>query len=167
MQSKFKAILFVFIALCGISYTSFVFAAGATKVIMAKSGKTVCYTEKINIESADLDGRLCVTQGMFAHDQYVFSVNNNVVVKAIDDVTTQGISGTYKNTQFFLKCTPEHQLPEEPGKEVLDAYQKLTPDLPLESVRAGYILLNTVETGRLCDISVNNQSVFSVSVKFE
>lgn len=167
MKTNIKSKFLASTALVAAISSSPVFADRPARAIEAKAGKTVCYREAMTVGSDTSESRLCVTQASFQNDLYVFVFNNQPIIRAIDDQTTQGVSGIYKSTQFSMTCAPQHTSPTDVTQEKLDAYQKLLPKLTPEQVRQDYMKVNTVETGRLCDIRANGEPFYSVQVRFE
>jgi hypothetical protein len=144
-----------------------VFVVGQDRTIQALRGTTVCHRESGKVGTEAAEHQLCVTQGHFQNDLYVYSFNQQALIHAFDDQTTNGVAGTYKATQISMTCTPQLSAPAEPTQEQLAALQALTPDATPEQVKLGYMRLNSTETGRQCEVRANNVPVYSVQVKFD
>lgn len=144
-----------------------VFADGPARTIQAQPGKMVCHRETSTIGGETGESRLCVTQGNFKSDWYVYSFNNQPLIQAIDDQTTVGVSATYKESRMSMTCTPQLSAPAEPTPAQLAAFQTLTPDATPDQVKLAYMRMHATETGRQCEVRANDAPIYSVQVKFD
>lgn len=144
-----------------------VFADGPARIIEARPGKMVCHRETSTVGADTGESRLCVTQGNFKSDWYVYSFNHQPLIQAIDDQTAAGVSATYKATPMSMTCTPQLSAPEQPTPAQLAAFQALTPNAAPEEVKLLYMRMHATEIGRQCEVRANDALIYSVQVKFD
>lgn len=154
-------------ALTNISISSCWAGDDSPLVITPIPGKAVCKSSSGAIKDISIKSELCVTQGSFSHDVYVLKINGKPVLKGIDDETTKGISSTFQNQKINLTCSPQHKAPNEVSQEKIEATQKAVPNLSFEEARKMAIMMETVETGRLCIASSGENPFMTVQVNFE
>lgn len=154
-------------ALACLTVTSSAFAQDTTPLVLkAAPGKVVCQSRQVQIGDAASEAALCVKGGNFSHDLYTFSINKKTAAKGIDDETTIGIIANYKGQEARLICVPQLQAPTDISAEKIAAYQE-TMKLSAEEARRLALRLESVETGRLCTATLNNEKLIEVQVTFD
>jgi len=106
-------------------------------------------------------------RGNFSHDTYLVKIDGKLVVKGIDDDTTKGVSASYQGSKVNLVCTPQNEGPTEVAPERIASMQQNMPQLTEEQAKSMVIMMQTVEVGRLCKASLNDQALFSAQVTFQ
>ncbi|ACC76317.1 hypothetical protein VOI32_35980 [Paraburkholderia caribensis] len=110
---------------------------------------------------------LCITKGLFAHDLYEVKIDGTVVVKGIDDATTNGVNGAYGGQSINLTCTPVLSAPENVTDSQIESMRTLDPKATREQLKRQYVLLNTTETGRHCVVRTDSTNFLAVDILFE
>ncbi|MPV64315.1 hypothetical protein [Burkholderia sp. BE17] len=110
---------------------------------------------------------LCVKKGLFAHDQYDVKADGAVVLKGIDDETTDGVNGSYSGRPISLKCSPVLSAPDSVTDSQIEAMRNSYPTASRDQLKQHYMLLNTLETGRHCIVRIDETSLLSVDIHFE
>lgn len=150
-----------------LTFTSSAFAQdSAPLVIKAEPGKVACQSRQVQIGDAASEAALCVKGGHFSHDLYIFSINKKTAAMGIDDETPIGIIANYKGQQARLICVPQLQAPTDVSAEKIAVYQE-TMKLSAEEARRLALRLESVETGRLCTATLNNEKLIEVQVTFD
>ncbi|MPV67675.1 hypothetical protein [Burkholderia sp. BE17] len=131
------------------------------------AGKEVC-TAGVGVPNTP-DGllSLCVKKGLFTHDQYEVKANGAVILKGIDDETTDGVSGSYSGRPIDLKCTPVLSAPDSVTDSQIESIRKSYPTASRDQLKQHYMLLITLETGRHCVVRIEETSLLSVDLHFE
>jgi hypothetical protein len=167
MFKQFTRFVVFLYALINISI-SFCWAGDDSPLVITPiPGKAVCKPSSGAINDKSVKSELCVTQGNFSHDVYMLKINGKPVLKGIDEDTTKGISSTFQNQKINLTCTPQHKGPSEVSQEKIETTQKAIPNLSVEDARKMAIMMETVETGRLCIASSGESPFMTVQVNFE
>ncbi|MFL9880559.1 hypothetical protein PQR63_19340 [Herbaspirillum rhizosphaerae] len=135
--------------------------------IAPKAGKTICQSGSSQIGDAAAKVELCVAQGNFSHDTYLVKIDGKQVLKGIDDETTKGVSVAYQSRKLNLVCTPQNEGPTDVAPERVAAMQKNMPKLSEAEAKAMVIMMETVEVGRLCKATLDDQALFAAQVTFE
>lgn len=164
MNSRSKII--AAIALVTLNATGFA-AEAPTPSITVAPNKTVCAPENFSLGEDSVDASLCVTQGNFSSDKYVLQFNGTAVIQGIDDETTPGIAGLYKDKKILLQCGPQSLAGNATAEEV----RKVLPSYSDARVNALVALMKSsimgVEVGRLCTIKEGRKIVMQAQVFFE
>lgn len=130
-------------------------------------GKEAC-TAGINVPNTPGGSlALCIKKGLFAHDQYEVKADGAVVLKGIDDETTDGVNGSYSGRPISLKCTPVLAAPESVTDSQIESMRSSYPTASRDQLKQHYVLLNTLETGRHCVVRIDAANVLSADIRFE
>lgn len=135
--------------------------------LIAEPGKFACRKQQIQFSSKSYQGELCVLQGRFAHDIYLFRVAGINTIKGIDDETTKGIVGNFMNEPLLLKCVPQHEVPDIADPDMVQFAKKMKPDISDEDAKKIAINMKTVEIGRHCTIRHKEADIMSVMIEFK
>jgi hypothetical protein len=140
--------------------------AGEPATLSAAPGKSVCHVQKATLASGETELRLCVKQGTFAHDEYTLVAGDAQIVKAIDDETTKGVSGKFRDQPVSLRCEPQTRAPAKPNPAMVDLLMKKQGMSQADAEKAA-LAMESVEEGRLCVAREGERELLRVVVKFE
>jgi hypothetical protein len=140
--------------------------AGEPPVLKAAPGKAVCHAEKVALAAVEAELRLCVKQGNFSHDEYSVTFGDTQILRAIDDETTKGVSGKYRDQPVSLRCEPQKRAPAKPNPAMVDLLVK-KQGLSQADAEKMALAMETVEEGRLCLVREGEREVLRVTVKFD
>jgi hypothetical protein len=143
--------------------------ASDVKVIKATSGRPACQTQELTVGSKSAKGKLCVTQGLFSHDEYTFNINRKLVLSGIDDETTQGIVGSYDGQRISMTCKPESKKPEDDDRMVAETTKSLMskPGVSEQEAHGTAVAMFTIEVGRHCVVEQDSQLLMATDIQFD
>ena len=157
------ALMSIPLSVCALADTD-----GMAPAIVAVPGKAVCSSADVVLNGAPAKGQLCVTEGSFGHDRYVFAVDGDAVISGIDDDTTLGLSGTYKDQSLGMTCAPDIKRPADDDAHVVSLEKSLIEKRGMKPADAHSLAVSMgmVEIGRTCVVKQSETVLMKVPVRF-
>lgn len=139
--------------------------AAEPPTLVVTGGKPACLAQKAALSSGEVELRLCVKSGSFAHDEYTLAAGDTIIVKAIDDETTKGVSGKYRDQPVTLRCEPQLRVPAKANPAMVEMLMK-KQNLSQGDAEKAALAMETVEEGRLCVAREGERELLRVRVQF-
>ncbi|AIF47158.1 hypothetical protein [Dyella japonica] len=151
-----------------LSLCAFAEADGMAPAIVAAPGRAVCSSADVALGGSPAKGQLCVTEGSFGHDRYVFDLDGTAVITGIDDETTRGLSGSYKGQSLGMTCAPDIKKPADDDSYVVGLEKSMVEKRGMKPADAHNlaVAMATVEVGRTCIVKQAEAVLMKVPVRF-
>ena len=148
-------------------FPSAVLAQANIPTVSAVPGKNVCANSSGQIANAPAKVQICLQKSTnFSHDTYTFTINGKTVNQGIEDESTRGIPGTYKDMRTSLTCVPKLKAPEKVSDIMVRTYQR-TMKISEDEARKLVIQQESTEVARQCTARVNDVVVLEVLFKLQ